>query len=101
VAVLGELANLTPANVRLTNVLAKLAATGKPTAGAKAENAKRSLVIEGIVMGDRMTLESDLAGFLMTLKSSPLFKQPSISKKSFETVDDQQVIRFTAQMDLV
>lgn len=57
--------------------------------------------MEGIVFGDRMSLESDLAGYLMTLKNSKLFQQPTISKKSVETVENQQVIRFTAQMDLV
>jgi hypothetical protein len=37
----------------------------------------------------------------MALKNSTLFKQTTISKKSLETMDNQPVIRFTAQLDLV
>jgi hypothetical protein len=37
----------------------------------------------------------------MMLKASPLFKQPTITRKAFETFDNQPVIRFTAQMELV
>jgi len=48
-----------------------------------------------------MSLESDLAGYLMTLKNSPLFKQPTITRKAVETLDNRQVMRFTAQMELV
>jgi hypothetical protein len=42
-----------------------------------------------------------LAAYLMTLRNSPLFKQPTISKKSLEMMDNQPVMRFTAQMDVV
>jgi len=58
------------------------------------------LILDGVIFGDRTTLEADLAAYLMALKNSALFKQTSISKKSLEMVDSQPVIRFTAQMDL-
>ena len=48
-----------------------------------------------------MSLESELAGYLMTLKSSPLFKQPTITRRAIEMLDNRQVMRFTAQMELV
>ena len=57
-------------------------------------------MIDGVVFGERATLEADLAGFLMTLRNSPLFKQPVISKKSVDQMDNRPVIRFTAQMDV-
>jgi Tfp pilus assembly PilM family ATPase len=104
VAVLGEVANTTPANVRLLNVTTRLGAppalpaAGKPA--GKAEPAKRVVILEGVIYGDRTTLEAELAAYLMALKSSALFKQAAISKKSVETMDNQPVIRFTAQMDL-
>lgn len=101
VGVLGEVANVTPPNIRLLGISAKLGAAGKPAPGAKPEAAKKVLVLDGVITGDRMSLESDLAGYLMTLKNSPLFKQPTITRKAVEMLDNRQVMRFTAQMELV
>ena len=101
VGVLGEVANVTPPNIRLVSINAKLGAAGKPAPKAKPESLKKVLVLEGVIMGDRMSLESDLAGYLMTLKNSPLFKQPTITRKAVEMLDNRQVMRFTAQMELV
>jgi Tfp pilus assembly PilM family ATPase len=101
VAVLGEVANATPPNVRLLSVNAKFSPAGKPGPTGKTEALKKILVLDGVVSGERTTLEADLAAFLMTLKGSPLFKQPTISKKSLEMIDNQPVMRFTAQMDVV
>ena len=98
VALLGEVANTVPPNIRLLSVNARLSPT-KP-AGGKPEPAKKVLVIDGVVFGERATLEADLAGFLMTLRTSPLFKQPVISKKSVDMMDNRPVMRFTAQMDV-
>jgi hypothetical protein len=101
VGVLGEVANVTPANIRLVSLNAKLGGAGKPAPKAKPESLKKVLVLEGVIMGDRMSLESDLAGYLMTLKNSPLFKQPTITRKAVDVLDNRQVMRFTAQMELV
>jgi type IV pilus assembly protein PilM len=101
VGVLGEVANVTPPNIRLLGISAKLGAAGKPAPGAKPEPPKKVLVLDGVITGDRMSLESDLAGYLMTLKNSPLFKQPAITRKAVETLDNRPVMRFTAQMELV
>lgn len=95
VAVLGEVANFTPPNVRLLSISAKFGPAGKP------EAPKKILILDGVISGERTTLEADLAAYLMTLKNSPLFKQPTISKKSLEMMDNQPVMRFTAQMDVV
>ena len=101
VGVLGEVANVTPPNIRLVSIDAKLSAAGKPAPKAKPGSLKKVLILEGVIMGDRMSLESDLAGYLMTLKNSPLFKQPTITRKAVEVLDNRQVMRFTAQMELV
>jgi type IV pilus assembly protein PilM len=104
VAVLGEVANTTPANVRLLKITTRLSApAASPPAGkaaAKSEPAKKTLILEGVIFGERAVLEADLAAYLMALRNSALFKQPTISKKSLETMDNQPIIRFTAQMDL-
>lgn len=105
VAVLGEVANTIPANVRLLGITARFGTAAKPAPGGKTDaakdTAKKVLILDGVVFGDRATLEADLAAYLLTLKNSPLFKQPTINKKSFEMMDNQPVMRFTAQMDVV
>ena len=60
-----------------------------------------SNMVDGIIKGNRLTLESSLAEYLIALKNSPLFDQPTINKKSIEQLNNQTVIRFTAQLDLV
>ncbi len=105
VAVLGEVANSTPPSVRLLSVTTRLGSPAAPApagkAAAKAEPPKKVVILDGVIFGDRTTLEADLAAYLMALKNSTLFKQTTISKKSLETMDNQPVIRFTAQLDLV
>jgi Tfp pilus assembly protein PilN len=101
VAVLGEVANSTPPNIRLLSISAKFGPAGKPSPAGKPETPKKVLVLDGVISGERTTLEADLAAYLMTLRNSPLFKQPTISKKSLEMMDNQPVMRFTAQMDVV
>ena len=58
------------------------------------------MVLDGIVRGDRLILESSLAGYLLELKNSPMFDQPTISKKSIEFYEDNEVLRFTARLNL-
>jgi hypothetical protein len=100
--------DLTPPNVRLLSISTQLGplpqkASSEDTKGKKAVQAPKSkvLILEGIVQGDRLTLESTLAGYLMELKNSPLFEQPDISTKSFEYSGNNQVLRFKAQLNLV
>jgi len=96
-AVVGEITDLTPAKVRLLSLTAQLG--DDP---AKKQSAKsRGLVLSGVVRGDRMTLESTLAGYLMELKNSPFFDKPTISKKSFEHYEGVEVLKFTARLKLV
>jgi multisubunit Na+/H+ antiporter MnhC subunit len=67
---------------------------------AKVKPLPKILILEGIVRGDRLSLEAALAGFLMELKNSPLFDQPTINKKSFEFSGNNEVLRFTAKLNL-
>jgi hypothetical protein len=36
----------------------------------------------------------------MELKNSPIFDQPTVNKKSFELFEDEEVLRFTARLNL-
>jgi hypothetical protein len=106
-AVIGEVVDLTPPNVRLLEIstqLGPLPAKKQPEKGKKKktqEAPSRILILEGIVQGDRLTLESALAGYLLELKNSPLFDQPNISSKSFEFSGNNEVLRFKAQLNLI
>jgi type IV pilus assembly protein PilM len=107
-AVISEVVDLTPPNVRLLSISTRLGPLQKKAPPKDAKNTKASppaaskvLIIEGIVQGDRLTLESTLAGYLMELKNSQLFDQPDISTKSFEYSGNNQVLRFKAQLNLV
>jgi hypothetical protein len=100
--------DLTPPNVRLLSLSTQLGplpikTPPKNAKGKKAAPAEKSkvLILEGIVQGNRLTLESTLAGYLMELKNSPLFDQPNISSKSFEYSGNNEVLRFKAQLNLV
>ncbi|MDX2502514.1 MAG: pilus assembly protein PilM [Deltaproteobacteria bacterium] len=104
VAVISELTQLTPPNVRLISISTKLGnapAQKKGKKGKKKASRKKTLVLDGIVRGDRLILESTLAGYLMELRNSPIFDQPKISKKSFERYKEKDVLRFTARLKLL
>lgn len=101
VAILGEITNLTPKNVRLLKISATLGSAPGTAGKDKKGSAKKTMVVDGVVTGNRLSLEASLAEYLMTLKNSPLFDQPTISKKSIEQLNNQAVMRFTAEFDLV
>jgi len=105
VAVISEITDLTPPSVRLISISTKLGDAPDKGKGQKKGKEKgpdnNTLVLDGIVRGDRLILESTLAGYLMELKNSPMFDQPTISKKSFERYQDNDVLRFTARLKLL
>jgi type IV pilus assembly protein PilM len=103
VAVISEITNLTPINVRLTSISTQVnnqPAKKKPSTKDQPMQ-KGTLIIDGIVQGNHLTLESTLAGYLMELRNSPLFDQPAINKKSFERYDDMERLKFTAQLNIL
>ena len=107
-AVISEVINLTPSNIRLLSIATELGPLPDKTPPKEEKNKKKPappqpkvLILEGIVEGDRLTLESALAGYLMQLKDSPLFDQPAVSNKSFAFSGNNEVLRFTAKLNLV
>jgi len=105
VAVISEITDLTPSSVRLISISTQLSDTPQKKTtkkkGKKKEKNKGTLILDGIVRGDRLILESTLAGYLLELKHSPLFGQPTINKKSFEHYENEEVLRFTARLKLI
>jgi hypothetical protein len=94
--VIGEIATITPSYIRLYSITAELGGA----LGNKSKSKKKILILDGIISGDHLTFEPFLAGYLVKLKNSPIFSQPKIIKKSFEIFEDEEVLRFTAQLEL-
>ncbi len=126
-AVLGELAELTPAEVRLLKMKTTFGAAtvekgGDPAKSATAavkdtpppeqkDAAKPSaaqpgaspgsavdLVVEGMIAGPRQSLESSLVAYLTKLQASPLLKQITVQSSSIEQLKRRDFLRFTLTM---
>jgi hypothetical protein len=57
-------------------------------------------MIEGIVTGDKIRFETDLASFMLTIEDSPLFQKTMVKTKRLQFLDDRQVLRFAIQFEL-
>jgi len=96
--VLTEISNLTPSNVRLNSIYVLLDSDASSNGKA---SASKNVILEGIVLGDKSTMEATLAGYLIQLSGSPLLKQPVINQKEPGLFMDKEVLRFTAQLKLI
>jgi len=96
-AVINEITTITPSEIKLLSIKAEFGAGSNPD-GARVQ---QTLVVEGIIMGDRLTFESTLAGYIVQLGSSPMFHTPSIENKSFKYFKNKEVLQFRAMLDLV
>lgn len=108
----GEVCVLTPQNVRLINLKlvegfaapqAAPAATAntaaqnaapKTDAGNVPQEAKDDITIEGIILGNRDMLESDLTKYVIGLENSPVFNKVTVKKKDVVTFKKNDVIHF-------
>lgn len=100
-AVISEITQLTPPSVQLISISTTLTDTPIEQKGKNKKSRPKTLVLDGIVSGDRLILEPKLAGYLMELKNSPMFDEPQLSKKAFERYKDNDVLRFTARLKLL
>ncbi|WP_372679588.1 hypothetical protein [Desulfosarcina sp.] len=95
-AVMAEVIHLTPANIQLI----ALSADMDPREPNAKTQTGSTLVIEGVVTGDRIRFETDLASFMLTIDDSPLFHRPVVKNKRLQYLDDRQVLRFSIQFEL-
>jgi len=95
-AVISELSKITPLDIRLLNITINI---DRAMADPNRVPAK-TLLLEGVVLGDPLTLETTLTGYMLKLKSSLLFSQSSVEKQSLETVGGDKVLRFAAQINV-
>jgi hypothetical protein len=96
-AIINEISSITPSEIRLLSLSANLGQKQQADGG----QGKQQIEMEGVVLGNRLTFESTLAGYIIKLKSSPMFGTPSIENKSFKYLDQKEVLLFSAKLDLV
>jgi type IV pilus assembly protein PilM len=100
--IISELADLTPANIRLISLKTNLGAAKAPAdpkaapakAAATPAAATEEVTLEGLVIGDRPILENALAGYVLTLEKSPVFRQITIQKNSVAPFMKGQALHF-------
>jgi hypothetical protein len=96
-ALIGVVSTRTPTNIRLLSLKADFDEISEK----KAADIKRNLILEGVIFGDRLAFESSLTNYLVQLKKTPLFSRASVQKKSIDLFEDQEVMKFTARLDLI
>lgn len=102
---MGELSALTPENIELLSVTAELGPAGKPpadkTGGAKEQVAK-SVIVDGVIQGDRQMFDSYLLAYLVRLDNSPLFASPRVGQSDIEAwVGGDEVLHFKIIIELI
>ncbi len=98
-AVVAELSKITPPHIRLITIEASFSDfTNKDNSSP---NPNHTLSIEGIVFGDDSGFEAELTGYLLGLKNSPVFEKPSVQNKQIEYYQDQEVLRFSAKLNII
>jgi Tfp pilus assembly PilM family ATPase len=97
VAVIAELSRMTPADILMTKIAIQLPHRNDSVE----EKPRRVLAIGGIIRGERLNLEPTLAAYMVQMKASPLLTEPRIVDKSFEMLDGREVLRFTAELEII
>ncbi|MFP4668185.1 MAG: hypothetical protein ACLFMN_05245 [Desulfobacterales bacterium] len=97
VAALKEISRVTPENIRL---LAARLDNANLSSGRNPEK-KSVLTIEGFIRSESSLYETRLTGYLMKLRGSPVFNEPSVVESGEDTLDSgENVYKFTVNMEL-
>ena len=94
-AVIGEISEITPPNVRLISAKLReinVASPGSPDAAPK-ENTD-DVFIEGIIFNKKDMLESDLAQYVVRLENSSVFHKISVKNKTALNFNKKEVLHF-------
>jgi len=95
-AVMGELARITPKEIRLYNVQARLDQDGEKKEG----NNERSIILKGVVFGEELMFYASLAKYLLNLDSSPLFIKTGMVRSEPTRFKGRAVLIFNITLDL-
>ncbi|MCF8109864.1 MAG: pilus assembly protein PilM [Desulfobacteraceae bacterium] len=98
VAALKEISRITPESIKL---LAVRLENANRASGRSREKAS-VLTLEGFVRSEPSLYETRLTGYLLQLRRSPVFKNPSVVKSGEDTLDSgENVYRFTLNIKLL
>jgi hypothetical protein len=95
VAVIGEISDLTPANIRLISLKITATVPVKDKVEKAPKDANDGIILEGLVSGERAMLDSSLAQYVMKLENSPMLRQITIGKSSIVKFRKSEVLQFT------
>ena len=93
-ALINELSQITPSNIRLIEIEGAFSNDGE-------KGAKNSFMVTGVIFTDPAGFETALTSYLLNLKNSPLFARPALKNKRREFYDNQEVLRFSAKLDVL
>lgn len=97
-AIIGEISDMTPTNIRLLNMKISPLSDVKG-AGDKAQKEDgANIVLEGLVIGNRDLLDSMLAQYVMKLEYSPMLKQVSVPKSAVVKFIKDEALQFTINL---
>ena len=96
-AVIKELSELTPPDISFTALTAELSRTPQ----GKGQRQRHTVILDGVVSGDRYTLDASLAKYLLSLRKSPIFGKSTLEKSFIECHEGKEVLRFLARLELV
>jgi hypothetical protein len=101
-AVVNEIAHLTPSHIRLLNLDSKFPRGDTDTEKTgKKETGTGSLTVQGVIFGENATLDTSLTSYLFSLRNSQLFSKPRIVNKQEAFYNGQPVLRFNAKLDIM
>lgn len=93
-AALTEVIRLTPEGIKLHKVTTELA--------GQAGKGKSTLVLEGIVLGEKSEFETALASYLVKLRGTPLFEDPAVHNRSVKVYSGiGEVLHFIVYINVV
>ena len=101
-AIISEISSLTPQNIRLISFKTNLGAppSGKEPAKEPKKAELKNVIVDGVILGDRRSLESSLAGYIMKLEASPMFHRISIKKNSIEPFKKNEALHFIIDLKI-
>jgi len=101
-AIVSEISSLTPQNIRLLSLKTNLGAppSGKEPAKETKKDELKNVLLEGVILGDRRSMESSLAGYIMKLDASPMFHRISIKKNSIEPFKKNEALHFIIDLKI-
>ncbi len=100
-AVIGEIADLTPQAIRLISLQFRELNPSSPSGADKATQPNvNDLVMEGIIFAQKDVLETELTQYVMKLENSPVFSRVSVQQKNIVFYNKKDVMHFVLNAKL-